>query len=57
MNSRLIIKWGIQVLRTCWGREWSFGIGVSRAYPEIYLWVNLFKHVLYIGKFTQEVKL
>lgn len=45
-----ILKWGIKARKQPEGM-WSFGLALSHWKPETYLYINLFKWSIHIGKF------
>lgn len=44
------IKFGIKMDKM-FDNSWSFGVCLSHSYDETYLFINLFKRVILIGKF------
>ena len=56
MNEHLKIKWGIESTRILGKGTWSFGLGTTKEYDQAYIFINLFKHSIFIGRFVQEVK-
>ena len=49
MPSKIKTKFGI-IINELWEGRWSFGICLSHDGPETYLFINLFKWTISIGK-------
>ena len=47
------LKWGIEFKPVADGDVWSIGCCLSHWKPETYLYINLFKWTLTIGKFIK----
>ena len=47
--NELKVKWGIQIDKL-YKNQWSFGICISHQEEETYLFINLFKWSISIGK-------
>lgn len=50
MSERKLVKFGVQIEKIC-GDQWSFGICLSHWEDETYLYINLFKRTVTIGRF------
>lgn len=49
------LRWGI-VIEKIWEKSWSFGICFSHQVNETYLYINLFKWTISIGKLYMKMK-
>ena len=54
MNEQLKIKWGFEFTKAHHKGTWSFGLGITKEWDQAYIFINLFRHALFIGKFVQE---
>lgn len=50
MSERKLVKFGVQIEKIS-ENQWSFGICLSHWEDETYLYINLFKRTITIGRF------
>lgn len=50
MSEGKIVKFGVKIEKL-WEEQWSFGINLSHWGDETYLYINLFKRTVTIGRF------
>lgn len=54
MGNEKLVKFGIQIEKM-YEDQWSFGICLSHWGDETYLYINIFKRTVTVGRFFKEI--